>query len=85
MEDRLGDRGDARTLFEVEEDHHAPLPLIGAQLDPDPDPREPANLRTIGLPLRPACAMRREGDTLSPSPEGITCVGRNRRECPTNR
>ena len=28
------------------------LTRFGAQLDPDPDPREPGNLRTIALPLR---------------------------------
>jgi DNA-binding HxlR family transcriptional regulator len=28
------------------------LARFGAQLDPDPDPREPGNLRTIALPLR---------------------------------
>jgi DNA-binding HxlR family transcriptional regulator len=28
------------------------LARFGAQLDPDPDPREPGNLRTIVLPLR---------------------------------
>lgn len=28
------------------------LAHLGAQLDPDPDPREPGNLRTIALPLR---------------------------------
>jgi DNA-binding HxlR family transcriptional regulator len=28
------------------------LAHFGAQLDPDPDPREPGNLRTIALPLR---------------------------------
>lgn len=28
------------------------LSRFGAQLDPDPDPREPGNLRTIALPLR---------------------------------
>jgi DNA-binding HxlR family transcriptional regulator len=33
-----------RLLFE--------LAHFGAQLDPDPDPREPGNLRTIALPLR---------------------------------
>ena len=28
------------------------LTRFGAQLDPDPDPREPGNLRTMALPLR---------------------------------
>ena len=28
------------------------LTRFGSQLDPDPDPREPGNLRTIALPLR---------------------------------
>ena len=28
------------------------LALFGSQLEPDPDPREPGNLRTIALPLR---------------------------------
>ncbi|MDH3681371.1 MAG: helix-turn-helix transcriptional regulator [Acidimicrobiia bacterium] len=28
------------------------LSRFGSQLDPDPDPREPGNLRTIALPLR---------------------------------
>lgn len=28
------------------------LARFGSQLDPDPDPREPGNLRTIALPLR---------------------------------
>jgi hypothetical protein len=32
LEERLGDRGDVGTLLEVEEDHHAPLPLIGADV-----------------------------------------------------
>jgi DNA-binding HxlR family transcriptional regulator len=47
-----------RSVYQLTElGHHTDrllweLARFGAQLDPDPDPREPGNLRTIALPLR---------------------------------
>lgn len=66
LEERFRDRRDVGWVLEVKEDKNAALAVLGAdvdrllwelarfgsQLDPDPDPREPGNLRTVALPLR---------------------------------